>query len=139
MLYDTSSEMVDLEKEIEYINKYIELQKLSIEEGVKISFMVNGNTRDKKIEPMLLIPLVENAFKHGINYRNKTPIDIQLDVEGNKLSLSVENHFEENKKATSGNSGIGLNNLQKRLNALYPGTHELSILKDTGNILPHLN
>jgi two-component system LytT family sensor kinase len=138
MLYETSSEKVPIENEIEYIKNYIDLQKLGIAGELNISFNVTGKTDGKIIEPMLLIPLVENAFKHGLHHKENTPTAIMLVVDNDELFLKVENYFKENSVTMDKTKGIGLTNLKKRLELLYPGKHELNIEKVDGRFIASL-
>ena len=93
---------------------------------VSISFSINGDMSGNVIEPMLLIPFIENAFKHGINYSTKAEVIIDLNLLGNMLFLKVENDINSTKEKDKA-SGIGLNNVRRRLNLLYPGNHALKI------------
>lgn len=125
-LYETSSATVPLENEITYLRNYVELQKLGIREDVNISFEVVGDPTGLQVEPLLLIPLVENAFKHGISYLGKEPINIRLTIEDSSIQLRVENAINTvagNKHTT----GIGLTNLRKRLSLLYPDSYHFEI------------
>ncbi len=127
MLYDANNEMISLEDEIGYLRAYIDLQMLRFGGDVNVTFKVPENINGSHIEPMLLIPMVENAFKHGIGLVN-TPvifIDICTD-EDHRLRMTVKNKYnplirqQENRP-----SGIGLTNLNKRLELIYPGSFEL--------------
>ncbi len=134
MIYDTNKNKVALSKEVDYLNDYIELQKLRISKNVSINFEVAENVSHCSIEPMLLIPFVENAFKHGISYTNASTINIRLDVTQKRLRFNVENTcHQQNKEAGTGGiksaSGFGLNNIRKRLALLYPNQHSLNISK----------
>jgi two-component system, LytTR family, sensor kinase len=129
MLYESDVKLVSLDKEIEYLNNYIELQKMRISGDVKIVFLTKGNLSENVIEPMLLIPFIENAFKHGIDYSKKSDISIDLNLSGNTLHLKVENGITPNRENDKA-SGIGLNNVRRRLNLLYPERHELTIEKN---------
>jgi sensor histidine kinase YesM len=125
MLYESDVKQVGLDKEVEYLQNYIELQKMRISEGIKITFTTFGKLSENRIEPMLLIPFIENAFKHGINYSKKTEILIDLKLSENVLVLKVENHiYQTNEKDKA--SGIGLTNVKRRLSLLYPGNHLLT-------------
>jgi len=97
MLYTSSKKMVDLKSEIEYIKNYIDLQKLRLFETVKIVFETKNSNNLHKIEPMLLIPFVENAFKYGISYTENCEINISIKVENNELILITENSVFNNK------------------------------------------
>ena len=95
-----------------------------------MQFEITGNERDTLIEPLLLIPLVENAFKHLSNFENgkKDIINISVDAEKDNLVFTVENTISTNAvKIMQNESGIGLNNIRRRLELLYPGKHRLNI------------
>jgi two-component system, LytTR family, sensor kinase len=139
MLYETSPEFVSLEKEINYLKNYIELQRLSLSKEVKVDFVISGDYSFKKIEPMLLIPLVENVFKHGLSYLNNSGVFISINISGSELDLITKNSlFESNSATDQKKTGIGLSNLRKRLNLLYPGKHSLIITKNEGLFITHL-
>jgi len=131
MLYETGEEKVSLENETEYLNSYIDLQKQRF--GKKVALNVNMLPADKPydIEPMLLIPFVENAFKHGTGLIEDAQINITLKAEKNDLCFSVTNKFDEKSEEVKDKaSGIGLANVQRRLELLYPDKHKLTITKD---------
>jgi two-component system, LytTR family, sensor kinase len=132
MLYD-ANKRISLQQEIEYLESYVELQKLRFGRDVKIVFNIELSQpgADYNIEPMLLIPFVENAFKHGTDYADQPIIDINLAVRDGKLVFLVKNNYEEGTAASKDEtSGIGLNNVRSRLTLLYPDRHELSIQTD---------
>lgn len=140
VIYDCNVDKIDLEKEIEQINNFLDLQKLrfSKEDKINISFEINGQYKTKQISPMLLIPFVENAFKHGISFKNDSPIDIKLNINNNLLLFSVKNNVNRLRcDRDDHNSGIGLANIQRRLELLYPESHHLKIenKKDTFEII----
>jgi len=125
MLYEAKKETVSLQYEINYLVDYIELQKLRMPDKSKVIFNIDSIEIEKEIEPMLLIPFVENAFKHGDIFSENAKIEIQLRINENELYFKVENNID--KKLISEKdkgSGIGLNNLKKRLELLYPDNHE---------------
>ena len=126
MLYETDNKYVLLEKEIDYIKNYIDLQKLRLNNIENISINIHGNTKDKYIEPMLLISFIENAFKYGTDYKGTAYVKIVITIEENIFSFWVENKIENNKRDPE-NSGIGLANIKNRLTLLYPNTHELEL------------
>lgn len=130
MIYDCSVEKINLTKEIEQINNLIELQKLrfSQEDDIEIKFNINRHPENQEIIPMLLIPFVENAFKHGISLKKKSAIDINLSVNENQLLFSVKNNINRLRHDRNDqNSGVGLANVKRRLELLYPETHFLQI------------
>jgi two-component system, LytTR family, sensor kinase len=126
MLYKTENKTVNLEEEVQYLSDYIELQKFRLYDNIFIKFDVTGNIQSFMIAPMLLLPFVENAFKHGVNTTNKCFINISLTVKGNELYFEVTNaDIRKDKFFNDENSGIGLQNVKRRLDLIYPGAHEL--------------
>lgn len=131
MLYETDEEKVSLEKETDYLHSYIDLQQQRF--GKKVCINVNMCQADKmyNIEPMLLIPFVENAFKHGTGLIDNAHIDIDMKAEKNILYFSVTNKYNPDcHEIKDKASGIGLVNVQRRLQLLYPSKHEIFITKD---------
>ncbi len=127
MLYDSDEEKVSLNKEVEYIRSYIDLQTMRFGDSVKILFMVQPGNYSHIIEPMLLIPLIENAFKHGVNVADEPEINIELAVAEKEVSLTVSNKTIPYKAQVADKTkGIGLTNLERRLKILYPGKHQLA-------------
>ncbi|MCB0634223.1 MAG: histidine kinase [Saprospiraceae bacterium] len=128
MLYSSGEDAVSLEKEINYLKNYIDLQRVRFEEDVSITLDISGSPDHLEIDPMLLIPFVENAFKHGVGLVQDPLIDVQVVIKGNVLDFSVRNkkgpETEEDKDPSS---GIGLKNVRRRLELLYPKTHQLQI------------
>jgi two-component system LytT family sensor kinase len=139
MLQDSKDEKVNLEKEVEYLQSYIELQRLRLPEQVKIDFTINGQPELITIEPLLLIPFVENAFKHGVSYQDSSEISIHLDIKKQSLSFSVRNNIARHAgNAVEQGSGIGLKNVMRRLELLYPNRHQLNIRDDGSKYLVEL-
>lgn len=128
---DAQQNEVSLEKELKYIEDYIHLQKLRIDDRVKLNFHIKGERVGKKIAPMLLIPFIENAFKYGVNAEENSVIDIEITIQSQALILNVVN----NKVTVSINplaeSGIGLENTKNRLELLYPNSYSLRIDDNT--------
>jgi two-component system, LytTR family, sensor kinase len=130
MLYDSDEEKVSLNKEVEYIRSYIDLQTMRFGDSVKILFMVQPGNYSHIIEPMLLIPLIENAFKHGVNVADEPEISIELAVAEKEVSLTVSNKtIPYTAQVADKTKGIGLTNLERRLKILYPGKHQLAAEK----------
>ena len=118
VLYESDSEKVDLQKEINHLKEYIELEKIRFASRMELSFNISGDTSDKKIIPILLIPFLENAFKHASNKLDeKIWVTIDLIIKENNLSFTVENSvFPEGKTQVQHSySGIGLENVKRRL------------------------
>jgi two-component system, LytTR family, sensor kinase len=132
MLYESNEEKVTLEKEVEYLNNYIQLQQMRFGDDVKIEVNEKQDAGGLFIEPMLLIPFVENAFKHGVGLIENPEIIIDLQQTNGDLVFEVCNKFNKNShEIKDKHSGIGLQNVIRRLNLLYPGKHELKhFIKD---------
>ena len=131
MLYDATTDKVLLEKEIEYLKSFIELEKLRIRHKDFVELNISGNVEGRTIAPMLLIPFVENAFKHGSRNVTVPGIRIDLSIGLQQIRFEVSNHIRKNTNAIKDPaSGIGLTNIRRRLNLLYPGKHQLEISTD---------
>jgi LytS/YehU family sensor histidine kinase len=128
MLYETDEEKVLLEKEIEYLQSYIDLQIQRFGSKVKVNVSLKDFDSSYFIEPMLLIPFVENAFKHGTGLIQNAEIGIELKARNNLLEFIVGNQFDSTvQEIKDKTSGIGLQNVKRRLNLLYENRHTLSI------------
>ena len=125
MIYQANKEFVTLAEELNYIENFIELQKLRLASDMNIKFEVDVEDRNIEIEPMMLIPIVENTFKHGVSYKEPSEILIRISEQNKLLSLYTSNHVFLRKKEES--SGFGLENLKKRLNLRYLGLYTLDI------------
>jgi LytS/YehU family sensor histidine kinase len=128
MLYETDEEKVVVQSEAEYLQAYIDLQKQRY--GDELDLRVHYDIKEEwhSLEPMLLVPFVENAFKHG-GVLSKPEIEIYLSVVDNRLHFVVKNRNEESKATKDKTSGIGLTNVMRRLELLYPNQHVLKIEK----------
>jgi two-component system, LytTR family, sensor kinase len=134
MLYESDDAKVIIEREVEYLRAYIELQQLRFGDDVDIKFTSKIVDRTQTIEPMLLIPFVENAFKHGVGMIQHPTIEINLQTENKRLVFEVKNKVNrQSKEVKDSASGIGLNNVKRRLELLYPENHQLRI-KDEGEL-----
>ena len=132
MIYESNVPLISLEKEVEYLQNYIDLQKMRLSKDIDVIFSIEGEIENKMISPMLLVPFVENAFKHGVSYVGNSPISINIKVkEDNALLVEVENHINRTSKpGKEPDSGIGLQNTRRRLELLYPGKYHLDIKDD---------
>ncbi|MCC9167489.1 sensor histidine kinase [Pontibacter harenae] len=130
MLYESNDNLVCLQKEVDHLHNFIDLQKLRLREQTSIKFDISGNLEGKQIAPMMLMTLVENAFKHGLVSKNEIGIIFNLNVQESFLSFSTVNNISTHKKREYG--GIGLENLKRRLNLLYPNRHKLSLEEKEG-------
>ena len=127
MLYENGDEKVLLRDEIESLHNYIDLQLLRMDSRLLLHLNLDLKDDWHSIEPMLLMPFVENAFKHGNLFQRNPEISIILTVEDKVLHFKVRNRYQENDQAKDKVSGIGLVNVRRRLALLYPGKHELLI------------
>jgi Histidine kinase len=123
---ETGSDLVPLPKEIAYISNYIDLQKIRMGNTVKVSYEATGDFTGKKIVPLILIPFIENAFKHGVNPEQDSQIKITIHVKDYELYLEVVNNKVYN-VPDEAKTGVGITNTQKRLNFLYATRYKLSI------------
>lgn len=131
MLYDTQGKKVPLQKEIDYLNSYIALQQLRFGSEVHVNSSIAAAADGLEIEPMLLIPFVENAFKHGTGLTAPAVINISLTVNNGVMVFEVSNNFAEEPAASKDDSsGIGLGNVQTRLDLLYKNAHKLTLHKE---------
>ena len=133
MLYETNGERFPLDKEVEYLRNYIELQQMRFGEDVELLTTIDVDAQPYTIEPMLLIPFVENAFKHGIGLVDHAYIHISLVVKEGKLEFRVLNNYNGGNRSKDAVSGIGLANVRNRLQLLYGEKHNLTI-QDHGSI-----
>jgi two-component system, LytTR family, sensor kinase len=129
MLYEASANKVLLRDEIKYLENYISIEKMRFAERMELSFQYSGDIEGKFIAPLLLLPFVENAFKHGIE-DNSGWVTINLKVIGTRLFLKVENSCTIVSKQKG--KGLGLNNVRRRLELTYPNSHQLTINQNTG-------
>jgi len=116
---------VSLDKEIRHINSYIDLEKLRHQGDIYINFSIEGDTNGKRVAPLLLFPLIENACKHGILTDPQKPVDINLKAVNHHLDFTIENYINNYQKDLSG--GIGIQNVQKRLELLYGKSYSLDV------------
>lgn len=131
MLYDCKAEQVLLEKEIEVMKDYVDLERERYGNKIEISWNIEGEVEDKYISPLLLLPFLENAFKHGTSEQLEKPwLSFDLLVKQNSMKCKVVN--SKNEFLPVSNHGIGVENVKKRLAFLYPGQYELKI-KDEGD------
>ncbi len=139
VIYDSGGDKVELEKDIQYITNYIDLQKIRLSSKVLINYEVTGDIRRYMIAPLLLISFIENAFKHGISYSRSSVIDISISVFDKTLTLSVRNPVIASDNFTDG--GLGLKNVSRRLELLYPSDYSLQIEKtdQSYSVLLNLN
>ncbi len=139
VISETSKKFVSLEKEMNYIDSYIDLQKIRLGETAIVNYSFNGDVQNKLIAPLMLIPFIENAFKHGVNPEEPSQIDIQLSVSETNLYLHVFNLKVPHRINKADHSGFGLENAKNQLLYLYPGKHQLKIDDSNFSFTVNLN
>ena len=131
MIYDSNHPKVLLSKEIEYMRNYISLERLRLNDQIPIKFDVKGNIENVWITPLIFITFLENAFKHGVSNSNpKAWVNITIDLCDHECIYTVENSRGTEQKDSSEKSGIGLQNVKRRLELSYPGKYKL-VSEDT--------
>ncbi len=129
MLYESNENLVSLEKEIIYLRSFIELQKLRFKENAQVILEVEGQVHQQHILPFILISFVENAFKHGLATDPENPIHINISVFEDKLLFTIKNKKSNLNKDQTG--GIGMVNVKRRLDLIYPNQYKLTIENNT--------
>ncbi|HLA57887.1 MAG TPA: histidine kinase, partial [Puia sp.] len=137
MLYETMADQILLSQEIEYIEKYIALQKIRTANVNYVHFDVTGIIGIRFIAPMIFIPFIENAFKHTANKKLENAITINILIKHDTIQLTCENKFDSRLPDKQNQGGLGNELIQKRLNLIYPGKHILEVHK--GNELYTVN
>lgn len=126
VITEANQDIVSLTKEISYVTNFIELQKLRLGHTAVLNYTISGSTIDKKIAPLILIPFIENTFKHGVNPEEISVISIDIDIVEHELVLEVENK-KVKKQTKEVKSGLGIQNAKNRLALLYPQKHQLMV------------
>jgi two-component system LytT family sensor kinase len=137
MLYECNDNKVDLGKELQYLQNYIDLQKIRFGKNAYIDYKITGQVNHQQIVPLLLIAFIENAFKHGVANDPLSPIQMLIDVDEEHLHFYIKNKKHSNNRDDLG--GIGLNNVNRRLDLLYPGKYKLDITDDEGSYICELS
>ncbi len=133
MLYECNVERVPLEKELAYIRDYVSLEKIRYGEILDLSFEISGSTDDYQIAPLVLIPFVENSFKHGASQESFKPyVHLNIWIRDGKFTLKLENSVAKERSSDRADytSGIGLRNVKRRLDIIYKDRYELTITED---------
>ncbi|MEO6306039.1 MAG: histidine kinase [Bacteroidia bacterium] len=126
MLYETKAEKIAFEKELEYIQKYIDLQKIRTSSSDYVNYSLKGDPKNLTIAPMLFIPFIENAFKHSETKKNGNAVNISFGIEKDKIIFDCENNYGK-MHAIKEDSGLGNELIKKRLMLLYHEKHNLEI------------
>lgn len=132
VIYDSDVEFISLEKELKVIEQYIKLQNLRSDESSQIFMEIKGDVGGYKIAPLIFLPFIENSFKHGLKGGNeKSFVNIMVEVGADRLIfLIINSKGKSSEPEKEYSSGIGINNVRKRLDLLYPGRHLLKITKN---------
>lgn len=138
LLYQADKPLVSLSSEIEHIKDYLALEKMRYGSNLLVDLDLPENMEDISIAPMLFIPLVENSFKHGQFVDKKLIISIQLKINENRIEFTIENSVKSTENPIIEN-GIGLSNLEKRLELLYPDHHTLSVNRNSSSFEAQLS
>ncbi|MBR5256950.1 MAG: histidine kinase [Bacteroidales bacterium] len=135
-LYDSESEKVSLVSEIEFMDNYIDLMALRCNDLTKVEKNLEAPSRPVEVAPLLFISLVENAFKHGVNARHPSFVKVAMRMDGDDLVFTCDNSLFEKQGTDRIGSGIGLENMKRRLELLYPGryTYEQNATDDTYHV-----
>jgi two-component system, LytTR family, sensor kinase len=143
MLHENLQKEIPLSKELDYLRHYIELQKLRTtpHPSVTIDTLIPDPVEVCQIAPMLLIPFVENAFKHGISFREPSYIKLSVEIRSKTVRFQLTNsmHVQNHDNPEKYNTGVGLKNVKQRLELLYPHKHELDITTTGKEFFVHLN
>ena len=138
MLYETNLEVVSLSKEIEFLKKYVDLMKLRVSDKTKVSYSFPTEEIGIQIAPLLFISLIENSFKHGVSASKESTIQINMTTNKNTVLFTIENDNFPKKADDKSASGMVLQNLEKRLELLYPNKHSFNTSVKDDRFLVHL-
>jgi two-component system LytT family sensor kinase len=139
MLFEADQNYISLDKEVNYIQDYIELQRIRTTNDSYVNFEVKGMLDDFKIPPMLFIPLIENAFKYCSNKKTEDAIQIKLNQKGTALDFEISNYFDQQLILDKQTSKQGMKLIQERLHLLYPNQFKLNQKVEGNRYIVHLN
>ena len=138
LLYKTDVEKINLNEEIEFLNKYIELMSLRLNDNIKVFTNFPQKTPNLQVAPLLFISIVENAFKHGVSATQPSDINFKLEVLDEEITFMASNSNFPKKEDDKSGSGIGVENLKKRLNLIYPKKHSFQTHLNHGMYIAEL-
>jgi LytS/YehU family sensor histidine kinase len=139
MLYESSFETVSLENEISHINNYLDLEKIRYSDPDYISFRISGDCSKIQVPPLIFMPFVENAFKHGDKLKPAPGIIIKIEAIEKNIRFEIKNFIKESWELKNKNSGFGLANIRRRLDLLFDKKYELSIKTENKTFAVKLN
>jgi len=138
MLYESNEDKIPLNKEIEYIKKYIDLQKIRTSNMDFVKFEINGNADDKCVAPMIFIQFIENAFKYATNKKIENAVNIRFDITGNSLSFYCSNHKNLPDENNQDKNGLGIDLIKQKLDLIYQKTYKLDIKNEDNRYIVNL-
>jgi two-component system LytT family sensor kinase len=138
IMYETKEDLIPVEKCVNYMQQYIDLQRLRLSTKNKVNLNLSGDFASRKIAPLLMIPFVENAFKYGVTNHQESEINISVGLDDSLLLFHINNPIHHSGNGKS-DSGIGIENVRKRLSLLYPDKHHLIIKKENNHFDVDLN
>lgn len=127
VLYEGNNKLTSLSREVQFLNNYVRLMSMRYSDNVRISLDVPEILPDSMLPPLLLVIFVENAFKHGISYRNKSFVEISLKPQADRLLFNCRNSRQQKPQDENMKGGVGLSNVRRRLDLLFPGNYTLDI------------
>jgi two-component system, LytTR family, sensor kinase len=134
-LYECNTDMIDISKELAYIKNYVAIQQLRMEAGTDLQVTIPADMGHFKIAPLIILPIIENAFKYLSNYKDSSQNKLYITIYNepdSQIIVKVMNTYSDNTKQLDNSNGLGLKNMERRLELLYPGTHSLA-KKRNGN------
>ena len=141
LVYEGNVESTSLASEVKYLDHYIQLQtmKFASDDRIQFEFNKKGNFESIPVAPFLFLPMVENAFKYGINFESESSIQINLEATPARIKFEITNtDFSSIHTTNKEKSGIGLENVRKRLTAIYPGKHAFKAEKNNNHFIAYL-
>lgn len=138
ILTETQHDMVPLSNEVDFIHNFIDLQKVRLTDKVLLNFSTEGSIDSLLVAPLIFIPFVENAFKYGVSTKESSNINIEIKTEGNIIHFSAVNYIVTSENNLMENTGIGINNVKRRLELMYPGKHKLTTVEKDNYYTVHL-
>lgn len=130
MLYESNTDKIPLIEEIEYIKKYVDLQKIRTSNDNLVKFEISGNASSKYIAPMIFIHFIENAFKYSTNKKIKNAINIRFDISENQLSFFCENHYKTSNDTNPDKNGIGVQLIKQKLDLIYKKAYNMNVREE---------
>ncbi|MCW3086909.1 MAG: Histidine kinase [Sediminibacterium sp.] len=138
ILTETQRDLVPLRNEVDFIHNFIDLQQVRLTDKVELRFSAEGDMDTLLVAPLLFIPFVENAFKYGVSTKESSNINIEIRTQSNKILFTAKNYIVPSENNLMENTGIGINNVKRRLELMYPGKHVLTTNQIDNYYIVHL-